>query len=114
MSRSVSAISSCRSSIVLSRSTSTFLPARSVSAQPPERLVERLERLVAAAQSEQRSPSVVAGVFRDGETVWRTALGRADVEKDEAASVDHAYRIGSITKTFTAACILQLYRISGT
>ncbi|HEY1316481.1 MAG TPA: serine hydrolase domain-containing protein [Gaiella sp.] len=76
--------------------------------QPPDRLGERLERLVATAQAERRSPSIAAAVFRDGETIWRTALGRADVAKDEAASVDHAYRVGSITKTFTAACVLQL------
>ena len=75
---------------------------------PPEALFARLERLVATAQAEQRMPSVVAAVFRDGETIWRTALGQADVGRGEPASVDHAYRIGSITKTFTAACILQL------
>jgi CubicO group peptidase (beta-lactamase class C family) len=79
-----------------------------VSGQPPEPFGERLERLVATAQAEQRSPSIVAAVFRDGEAVWRTALGQADVAKDESASVEHAYRVGSITKTFTAAAILQL------
>ena len=75
---------------------------------PPERLVERLERLVAAAQAEQRIPSVSAAAFRDGEVLWRSARGSADVARAEEATPDHAYRIGSITKTFTAVCILQL------
>src|SRR6185503_10418325 len=74
----------------------------------PDGLVDRLERLVATAQSEQRIPSVSAAVFRDGDVLWRAALGSADVERGEDATPAHAYRIGSITKTFTAVCILQL------
>ena len=86
----------------------------SVSGFRPERrghvteLAGTLDRILAIAQSEQRMPSVSAAVFRDGEVIWRSALGSADVERGEAATTDHAYRIGSITKTFTAVCILQL------
>ena len=76
--------------------------------QPPKALADRLERLVATAQAEQRSPSLSAAVFRDGEVLWRRALGCADVAAGEDATSGHAYRIGSITKTFTAVCILQL------
>ena len=74
----------------------------------PDALGERLDGLVATAQAEQRTPSVVAAVFRDGEVLWRGAVGSADVERDEPATHAHAYRIGSITKTFTAVRILQL------
>ena len=76
--------------------------------RPPDALGERLDRLVATAQSEQRAPSVSAAVFRDGEVLWRRALGSADVGREEPATPEHAYRIGSITKTFTAVSILQL------
>lgn len=75
---------------------------------PPDGLVRRLDRLVATAQAGQRIPSVSAAVFRDGEVLWRAALGAADTARGEDATPDHAYRIGSITKTFTAVCILQL------
>ena len=74
----------------------------------PDGLADRLERLVTTAQSEQRIPSVSAAVFRDGDVLWRAALGSADAERGEDATPEHAYRIGSITKTFTAVCILQL------
>lgn len=37
----------------------------------PEALAARLDGLLATAQAEQRLPSVVAGVFRDGEIVWQ-------------------------------------------
>ncbi|MBA2294890.1 MAG: beta-lactamase family protein [Actinobacteria bacterium] len=75
---------------------------------PPDALREQLDMLVARAQAEQRSPSVSAAVFRDGEVVWRRAVGTAEIARDEAATPEHVYRIGSITKTFTAVCILQL------
>jgi CubicO group peptidase (beta-lactamase class C family) len=74
----------------------------------PDELAGRLDQLVATTQAEHRVPSVVAGAFRDGEVFWRQAVGAADVSRAEEATTEHAYRIGSITKTFTAVCILQL------
>jgi CubicO group peptidase (beta-lactamase class C family) len=53
-------------------------------------------------------PSLAAAVLRDGEIVWETAVGVADIESDVEATPDTQYRIGSITKTFTAAAIMQL------
>jgi CubicO group peptidase (beta-lactamase class C family) len=69
---------------------------------------DELDRLLEAAQTEQRMPSVSAAAFRDGELLWERAIGLADVERGEAATPDHVYRIGSITKTFTAVLVLQL------
>ncbi len=74
----------------------------------PESLRGELDRLLAIAQAEQRLPSVSACVFRDGEILWERALGVADVGTTRAATVDDVYRIGSITKTFTAVLVLQL------
>ena len=71
-------------------------------------LAGQLDRILATAQVEQRMPSVSAAVFRDGEVIWRSAIGSADVARGETATTEHAYRIGSITKAFTAVCILQL------
>jgi CubicO group peptidase (beta-lactamase class C family) len=53
-------------------------------------------------------PSIAAAVLRDGELVWETAVGVADVEAGVDATPDTQYRIGSITKTFTATAIMQL------
>jgi CubicO group peptidase (beta-lactamase class C family) len=74
----------------------------------PERLAARLERLVRARQREKRMPSISAAVLRDGDLVWESAVGAADVEAGQEATPDTQYRIGSITKTFTAAAIMQL------
>jgi CubicO group peptidase (beta-lactamase class C family) len=73
-----------------------------------ERLAARLERLVRSSQREKRAPSIAAAVLRDGELIWETAVGVADVETGLEATSDTQYRIGSITKTFTAAAIMQL------
>jgi CubicO group peptidase (beta-lactamase class C family) len=76
--------------------------------ETPERLAARLERLVRSAQREKRAPSISAAVLRDGELIWEAAVGVADVEAQQEATPDTQYRIGSITKTFTAAAIMQL------
>jgi CubicO group peptidase (beta-lactamase class C family) len=76
--------------------------------EAPERLSARLEQLVRREQREKRMPSVAAAVLRDGELVWETAVGVADVEGGVEATPDTQYRIGSITKTFTATAIMQL------
>jgi CubicO group peptidase (beta-lactamase class C family) len=74
----------------------------------PELLAAELERLVRREQRDRRLPSVAAAVVRDGETVWETAVGAADVAAARDTTPDTQYRIGSITKTFTAAAIMQL------
>jgi len=84
--------------------------ARAVT-HPPDSLLTRLDALLATAQACRRLPSVSACVFRDGQVVWQQALGLADAASGQAASADHAYRIGSITKTFTAVAIMQLVAV---
>src|SRR5215210_936492 len=74
----------------------------------PEPLREDLGRKLAAAQAEERMPSVSAAVFRGEEILWQQALGLADVEGTRAATPETQYRIGSITKTFTAVGVMQL------
>jgi len=73
----------------------------------PDGLDRALDRLIAERQAD-RLPSVAAAVVRRGELVWTGAVGSASYEEDRPATADTQYRIGSITKTFTAAAIMQL------
>ena len=66
-----------------------------------------LDRLLAEKQAD-RLPSVAAAVVRDGEIVWSNAIGAANYADGIDATPDTQYRIGSITKTFTATAIMQL------
>lgn len=60
---------------------------------------------IAVAQAEGRAPSLVAAVVRDGRAVWHGARTSVDGHgPDETVQ----YRIGSITKTFTAVLVLRL------
>jgi len=63
----------------------------------------RLRWLIARAQTEGQVPSLVAGVVRDGELAWAGGVGAVPGEVH-----DTQYKIGSITKTFTAVLVLQL------
>jgi CubicO group peptidase (beta-lactamase class C family) len=74
----------------------------------PERLTAKLDQLTGVEQRDKRYPSLAAAVMRDGELIWEKAVGSADVEAGVEATPDTQYRVGSITKTFTAAAIVQL------
>ena len=71
-------------------------------------LGDELSRIARRTQAEARLASVVAAVFSRGEILWSDAVGFANVDGEEAATVEHQYRVGSITKTFTAAAVMQL------
>lgn len=69
-----------------------------------------------AAQAEQiinrfvpaTGPSASVAVYRDGKLIYQGARGEANVERHIPAKDQSIYRIGSITKTVTAATVLTL------
>ncbi|MFJ7253026.1 serine hydrolase domain-containing protein [Streptomyces sp. NPDC098085] len=76
---------------------------------PSEQLLPGTRRAllhrIAIAQSEGRAPSLVAAVQRQGQTVWSGTRSCVD---GHAPDADTQFRIGSITKTFTAVLVLRL------
>ncbi|MFE2011580.1 serine hydrolase domain-containing protein [Streptomyces sp. NPDC059491] len=60
---------------------------------------------VAVAQAEGRAPSLVGAVVRDGAMVWSGARSCVD---GHAPDVDTQFRIGSLTKVFTAVLVMRL------
>jgi CubicO group peptidase (beta-lactamase class C family) len=73
----------------------------------PDSLAPALDRALRVRQAE-RLPSVAAAVVRGGDVVWTGAVGTARYEDAAAAAPETQYRIGSITKTFTATAVMQL------
>ncbi|MFI5805587.1 serine hydrolase domain-containing protein [Streptomyces sp. NPDC051561] len=61
---------------------------------------------VATAQAEGRAPSLTAAVRREGQVVWNGARGAA--AEGQEAGPETQYRIGSITKPFTAVLVMRL------
>ena len=74
-------------------------------------LAEKLAQIdtsTAAAFEKNPVGSVTVGVVSGPQLIWSKSYGNADMEKHVAADKDTVYRIGSITKMFTAVMLEQL------
>lgn len=72
-------------------------------------LTHLFDARLATAQRASRAPSAAAALIAGGEVVWSGAVGHVDGrDSGEKATTATQYRIGSITKTFTAVLTLRL------
>ena len=79
--------------------------------QPPNDLAPVIEQLDKAATEMAKDPkaaSFTLGLVRKSGLVWTRSYGYADIATQKRATADTVYRIGSITKQFTALMLLQL------
>lgn len=67
-----------------------------------------MDSLVAAEFARDSIGSITVGVVRGGDLVWTHSYGFADRSGHRLANRQTVYRIGSITKMFTATMLLQL------
>jgi len=79
-------------------------------AQVPPRaeVVQRVDSMVRAAMATERIPGVSVALVRGTDTLVARGWGLADLENQVPATERTVYRIGSVTKQFTALAILQL------
>ncbi len=70
-------------------------------------LQERLDKRLASLAGET-SHAVAVLVARDGKIAYQGAFGMADLEQKTPATIDTLFRIGSVSKQFTATAILHL------
>lgn len=74
-----------------------------------ETTTAHLTARLSEAQRASRVASTTAGLLRNGELVWSAAAGHIDGSlSGENATTATQYRIGSITKSFTAVLVMQL------
>jgi CubicO group peptidase (beta-lactamase class C family) len=66
------------------------------------------ERLSNDIKKDDVHGSISAAIIKNGKVIWAGAFGCATRDKDIAADTNTIYRIGSITKTFTATVLMQL------
>lgn len=78
------------------------------SAQTGSPLAQRLEAIAGAAVAGNRAVGIVAAVARGKEVLLLEAYGKADAEGNVPLTVETVFPIGSVTKQFTAAAIVQL------
>lgn len=67
----------------------------------------KMDSLFALIDAHDRGMGSIS-IFSDGQEVYQRAFGWASIEDQVAADHQTIYRIGSITKTFTAAIIMKL------
>jgi D-alanyl-D-alanine carboxypeptidase len=92
---------------------SASTPASSTSAAPtdPRFSIEKTQALdatIAALMKDDNLPAVLVLVSMPGRGEYFTAQGTADLATGRKPDRHDSFRIGSITKTFTATAILQL------
>lgn len=70
--------------------------------------IQSLDSLAAAAVESGQTVGLALGVYRGGEPIVSKGYGLADVENGVPVTDSTVFRIGSVTKQFTAAAILGL------
>ncbi len=81
-----------------------FLPMLTAFAQVPDKT--KLDQYFAAIDTNNKFMGSVA-VSQNGKTVYSKSIGFADVEKSIKSNENTKFRIGSISKTFTATLVLK-------
>jgi CubicO group peptidase (beta-lactamase class C family) len=77
-------------------------PARAVSG------IEAVDSLVSAEFAKDSIGSITVGVIAGSQLAWTRSVGFADMKTRRSANRNTVYRIGSITKPFTAVMLMQL------
>ena len=69
---------------------------------------EQLQHEIASRCSGAGSVGVAVGIVRGQDLAWTHGYGYADLDTNDPPTEDTLFRIGSITKTFTALAVFQL------
>lgn len=67
-----------------------------------------LDLWIAEQVDHRRLPGLSIGIVHGDELVWARGYGMADVESATPATPQTLYRLGSVTKLFTATAVMQL------
>ncbi len=85
---------------------STKIPA--APARRPDRLGTAIDAAVRTAMDGGACPGTTVSIWRKGAMVFSKSYGAANLETGTAVSETSVFRIGSLTKQFTAAAIVKL------
>jgi D-alanyl-D-alanine carboxypeptidase len=102
------------SALVLMASVLVLPPAVAESSPPAAQLPEVtaaltvLDAWIAATVASREVPGLSIGIVSGQDLLWAKGYGLADLERKIPATASTVYRIGSISKLFTATAIMQL------
>ena len=90
---------------IVGSAVSQTLPAQAVSG------IQAADSLVSAEFAKDSVGSITVGVVAGSRLVWTRSVGFADIKTRRLANRSTVYRIGSITKPFTAIMLMQLVAV---
>lgn len=96
---------------LMSVACGTFLVQSAICQTLPARAVKGIgavDSLVSAEFAKDGIGSITVGVIAGSQLAWTRSVGFADVKARRLANRNTVYRIGSITKPFTAVMLMQL------
>ena len=73
-----------------------------------DKITKDLDNIIVSGMQDQNLPGVMVGIWIPGEGEYVKAVGTANLETGTHRKLTDRFRIGGITKTFTALRILQL------
>lgn len=85
--------------------TAAFFMVLNVSAQTFDKA--KLDKFFSLIEKNHKGMGSIS-IFKEGKEVYQKSIGYADIEHGLKADNETVYRIGSISKTFTATMIMQL------
>lgn len=91
----------------------TLAAASPAAAQPKptddlQPVIAALDKTATEMAQDPKAASFTLALVRPGGLVWTKSYGYADIAAKKPATADTVYRVGSITKQFTALMLLQL------
>jgi CubicO group peptidase (beta-lactamase class C family) len=90
------------------RPSDSSAPIVAVTAESVKPQIEKIDSMIAADVARNPIGSVTVGIVSGKQLIWTKSYGDADMEKKIPSDADTVYRIGSITKMFTALMLEQL------
>ncbi|HKN65330.1 MAG TPA: serine hydrolase domain-containing protein [Gemmatimonadaceae bacterium] len=97
--------------VLLSAACGTLLAQTAIAQSPPAptlKGIEVVDSLVSAEFARDSIGSITVGIISGSQLVWTRSVGYADMKARRLANRNTVYRIGSITKPFTAVMLMQL------
>jgi CubicO group peptidase (beta-lactamase class C family) len=95
-------MSACCCAFLVASAVCQTLPARAV------RGIEAADSLISAEFAKDSIGSITVGVIVGSQLAWTRSVGFADMNARRPANRNTVYRIGSITKPFTAVMLMQV------
>ncbi len=96
-------------SLIAAAAVSVFLGSAALAQTPHDKsLAAEIDKAAAAAVAAGESPGLEVAVVKNGKPVLVKGYGSANLEQHVPVSNSSVFRIGSVTKQFTAAALLLL------